>query len=82
MNLIMKKQFYMSLLVLLASLGSLSAQKFTITGYLSDAETGEMLIGANVYDFKSESGTVSNTYGFYSITLPSDSVYLTFSYVG
>ncbi|MEM1220645.1 MAG: TonB-dependent receptor plug domain-containing protein, partial [Bacteroidota bacterium] len=63
-------------------LGSLSAQKFTISGYLSDAETGEMLIGANVYDFQSESGTVSNTYGFYSITLPSDSVYLTFSYVG
>lgn len=61
---------------------SLFGQKFTISGYLSDAETGEMLIGANVYDFKSESGTVSNTYGFFSITLPSDSVYLSFSYVG
>ena len=57
-------------------------QKFTLSGYISDAETGEMLIGANVYDFKSESGTTSNTYGFYSLTLPPDSLYLTISYVG
>ncbi|MBR9919979.1 MAG: TonB-dependent receptor [Bacteroidetes bacterium] len=61
---------------------SAKAQKHTISGYISDAETGEMLIGANLYDFKSESGTVSNTYGFYSLTLEADSVYLTASYVG
>ncbi|MEZ5058107.1 MAG: hypothetical protein R2879_13815 [Saprospiraceae bacterium] len=53
-------------------------QKFTISGYIEDAESGEKLIAANLYEANSESGTVSNTYGFYSITLPKDSVELVF----
>ena len=61
---------------------SLSAQNRTISGYITDADSGETLIGANIFDFKTNSGTVSNTYGFYSVTLPQDSVYLTFSYIG
>lgn len=58
------------------------AQKHTISGYISDAQSGERLIGASVFDAKSKQGTVSNTYGFYSLTLPADSVVLNFSYVG
>ena len=61
---------------------SLSAQKYTISGYISDAETGEKLIAANVFDQKSIAGSVSNNYGFYSLTLPTDSVILSFSYIG
>lgn len=61
---------------------SARAQDFTISGYIKDERTGETLIGANVYDAKSGLGTSSNTYGFYSITLPRDSVKLLFSYVG
>lgn len=61
----------------------ISAQeKFTINGYVQDAESGEKLLGVNIFDTKSKLGTVSNTYGFYSLTLPKDSVYLAFSYVG
>ncbi|PLX12458.1 MAG: TonB-dependent receptor [Marinilabiliales bacterium] len=57
-------------------------QKHTISGYISDAQTGEKLIGASIYDKKSKSGTTSNTYGFYSLTLPADSINLFISYVG
>ena len=78
----MKNTLLFLILFLIGSITSLTAQKFTISGYISDAESGEMLIGANIYDFKSASGTISNTYGFYSLTLPADSVYLTISYVG
>lgn len=60
----------------------LCAQKFTISGYVRDAETGENLIGATIYDLKSQSGTVTNIYGFFSLTLPSDSVVLKSSFVG
>ncbi len=56
--------------------------KYTINGYISDAESGEKLISANVFDLRSSKGSVSNIYGFYSVTLPSDSVLLTFSYIG
>ena len=58
------------------------AQKFTISGYVKDKATGEALIGANIYNKANFSGTTSNNYGFYSITLPKDSVTLVISFVG
>lgn len=60
----------------------LFGQKFTISGYVRDAGTGENLIGATIYDLNSQSGTVTNIYGFFSLTLPSDSVNLRASFVG
>lgn len=60
----------------------ITQEKFTISGYIEDAATGEKLIGANVFDPNSNSGTTSNTFGFYSLTLPKDSVYLAVSYIG
>jgi len=59
-----------------------SAQKYTISGYISDQETGEQLIAANVLEQKSAAGAITNTYGFFSLTLPTDSVILSFSYIG
>ncbi|CAG0957264.1 Ferrienterobactin receptor [Flavobacteriales bacterium] len=60
----------------------LFSQQVTISGYIEDEQTGEKLIGASIFELKSKKGTTSNTYGFYSITLPSDSLMLQFSYVG
>ncbi|MDN5201360.1 TonB-dependent receptor [Fulvivirgaceae bacterium BMA10] len=57
-------------------------QKFTISGYVKDQDTGETLIGANVYNKRDFNGTTSNNYGFYSLTIPKDSITLVFSYVG
>ncbi len=59
-----------------------SAQKFTISGYLKDADTGESLIGATLIHPKTSSGSSANTHGFYSLTLPKDSISLVYSYVG
>lgn len=56
--------------------------KFTISGYISDAESGERLIGATIADRKSGQGTITNTYGFFSLTLPKDSVMLYIAYIG
>lgn len=61
---------------------TLIAQQYTISGYIEDAATGEKLIAANIYDNISGAGAVTNTYGFFSLTLPSDSVDLTISYIG
>ncbi|MFK8101347.1 MAG: carboxypeptidase-like regulatory domain-containing protein [Saprospiraceae bacterium] len=57
-------------------------QRYTISGYVQDATSGEKLIAANVFDLKSLSGNVTNNYGFYSLTLPQDTVYLSVSYIG
>ncbi|MCF8244631.1 MAG: TonB-dependent receptor [Saprospiraceae bacterium] len=61
---------------------SVFAQKFTISGYIEDGGSGEKLIAANAFDLSTASGAVSNTYGFYSLTLPKDSVHLEISYIG
>lgn len=60
----------------------LAQEKFTVSGYIEDGANGEKLIAANVFDSKTASGAVTNTYGFYSLTLPKDSVSLIFSYIG
>ncbi len=45
------------------------ANSYTISGYVSDAASGERLIGAAVYDTVSRQGTVTNTAGFYTLTI-------------
>jgi len=70
------------LLVFTCQLAAQNIETFTISGYIQDLDSGEKLITANVYDYQSEKGAVSNTYGFYSLTLPKDSVLLTISYIG
>lgn len=54
----------------------------TLSGYVRDSSTGENLIGATIIDSSSGKGTVTNTYGYYSLTLAQDSAILQVSYVG
>lgn len=53
-------------LVLFAQNGT---DKITISGYMKDAQTGESLIGASIFITNEKSGTVTNDYGFYSVTI-------------
>ncbi|MBX7180586.1 MAG: TonB-dependent receptor [Bacteroidia bacterium] len=57
-------------------------QKSTLSGTLKDGKSGEVLIGATLFVKELKTGTASNIYGFYSLTLPSGSYNLTFSYTG
>ena len=58
------------------------AQRHTISGYMSDAVSGETLIGAAVLDARTSTGAVSNNYGFYTITLQPGKVSLEFACLG
>ncbi len=60
----------------------LAQNKYTISGYVEDKESGEKLIGANVYDANTFQGTTTNAYGFFSLTLPEGAVKLTASFIG
>lgn len=68
--------------IIFLSVAIYGQDRFTISGYISDAATGEKLIQAHIFDTNSLSGAVSNLYGFYSITLPEDSIKVIVSYVG
>ena len=61
-----------------------SAQsKTTFFGTITDGETGETLIGAKVEIIDANKATVTNEYGFYSITIPStDTIVISASYIG
>jgi hypothetical protein len=56
--------------------------RFTISGYVRDALTGEVLIGATVSIPGGLQGTITNNYGFYSLTLRQQVDKLICSYVG
>ena len=55
-------------------------RKVTLSGYVTDATTGETLIGAGV--FSGNIGAVTNSYGFYSLTVPEGDIELSVSYIG
>ncbi len=57
-------------------------EKFTISGTISEAETGETLFGVNVIIPSLQTGTVTNEYGYYSITLPKNDYEVYYSSVG
>lgn len=59
-----------------------AVQKFTISGYVEDGSSGELLVGANVVVRRQPIGTSANAYGFFSLELPAGTHELVFSYSG
>lgn len=57
-------------------------QQATISGTVTDKETGEFLIAANVYEPNTLTGAVTNYFGFYSLKLPLGKTKVVVSYVG
>ncbi|MBN1598095.1 MAG: TonB-dependent receptor [Bacteroidales bacterium] len=57
-------------------------KKLTINGYIKDNKNGEYLIGATIYIKELGIGTISNNYGYFSITIPPGRYTLVVSYIG
>jgi len=56
--------------------------KFTLKGYLKDADNGEGLLGATIYVKELRTGTATNLYGFYSLSLEAGTYTISYSYIG
>ncbi len=69
-------------LFLLGSLPGVAQDTFTLSGTISEAETGETLLGVNIIVPELQTGTASNQYGFYSITLPKGTYEILYSNIG
>lgn len=67
---------------LMSMITTMAQEKFTITGRIKDASSGETLIAVSIIDKGTYIGTVSNEYGFYSITLDKGIHNLEVSYLG
>ena len=66
--------------VLKAAPTSPRVRRFTINGYVTDAVSGETLIGAGV--LSGQTGAATNEFGFYSLTLPAGRHQLKAAYIG
>src|ERR1700761_5957542 len=73
----------LAFLLVLTALASFGQKKFAISGTITDAATGEQLIGATIRIKElPQSGTATNSYGFYSIYAPEGDYTLLFTYTG
>lgn len=73
----------LSIFLLLVAIFGYSQQNFTLSGYIKDAGTGETLISATLVNNEDVmQGTSTNTYGFYSLSLPEGDYTLVASYLG
>lgn len=63
----------------LVSFNGISQDKVTLSGHLTDADSGEDLLGARIAVNELPGvGAITNDYGFYSLTLPKGTYTLTF----
>ena len=73
----------LSFFFLLIALCSFGQKKYTLSGTITDGSTGEQLIGATVRIKElPQSGTATNSYGFYSMFIPEGEYTLLFTYTG
>jgi hypothetical protein len=79
-----KMKIPITVLLLIVSFFAVHAQsKFTVSGLVKDASTGETLIGASIKLQQSQiNGTLTNSYGFYSLTAAQGKYTLQVNYVG
>ena len=75
------KKLGVILIAVMISLTALSQNRFTLSGYVTD-EQGEAITGVYVIVPNSSYGTITNVYGFYSLTLPAGNYVIRYSFIG
>ena len=76
------KRLIFLLFLLQSFLCVVGQEKFTLNGYIKDSLSGETLIGANIVIRNLGKTVVTNSYGFFSITLPKGKYQLNTSFIG
>jgi len=76
------KKLLVKILFLLFSFISFSQQLYTFNGYIMNVNSNELLIGANIIIPQINTGAITNSYGFFSITLPKGNYKIQVSSVG
>jgi hypothetical protein len=77
------QKLLLSIILLLSGTVLFSQNKYTISGYVRDARSGEELIGASIIIRElSATGTNTNAYGFFSITIPEGNYTITAQFIG
>lgn len=78
----MNKLFLSISFLLLLTYSSAAQEKITLKGTITDSQTNETIIGANIIFPDLGTGTITNEYGFYSITLDKGTHFIQISFLG
>ncbi len=79
----MKNHLLWLFFIFCLNISTVTAQeKFTFSGTISEEKSNETLIGVNILFPEIKTGTTTNEYGFFSITLPKGNYNVVVSYLG
>lgn len=78
----MRKWFFLSVFITISFQFAIAQGNYTVKGIVKDKETGEVIPYASVYTEKPQKGVSTDENGFYSITLPNDSITIFFNSFG
>ena len=77
------RRFLTFVVMIFAAVSAFGQGKYTVSGYVKDKDSGETMIGVSiVVSGEQVYSSVTNHYGFYSVTVPEGSYQMTISYVG
>jgi len=76
------RKIFTLLLICITTTQIIAQEKYTLSGTITDIESNETLIGVSVLFPGLSDGVVTNSYGFYSITLPAGTYTIQVSYLG
>ncbi|WP_241234640.1 TonB-dependent receptor [Nonlabens ponticola] len=76
------KHFIITAVFCVLAFAKADSQKFTLSGTVTEKGTGETLLNVNVLIPAESTGTITNEYGFYSITLPAGTYEVQYSSLG
>ena len=81
----MRNSYYVRFLAVLAVTffcAQVAIAQYTVSGTVTDASTGEALVGVTIFDASTNTGTSTNINGRYSLELPAGETSLRFSSIG
>ncbi|MFY7741843.1 MAG: TonB-dependent receptor [Flavobacterium sp.] len=78
----LNKILYTLLFALGIGISVQAQEKFILSGTITDQQNNETLFGVNVIIVEQKTGTTTNEYGFYSISLPKGTYTVQISYLG
>ena len=78
----LRRNFPLALIFIFFCSLAFSQRNVTISGYVSDLESDESLIGVSVLLPELNTGTITNEYGFFSLTLPAGVYTVQIRYLG
>lgn len=78
----MKNKIHYALFLLITAFTAFSQEKVTLSGTIANKSNNETLIGVNIFVQEAKASLTTNSYGFYSITLPKGEYTIIISYMG